>query len=52
MNQKDLRILKELIESGKVTPIVDRSYSLGDVPTAIRVLAEGHSRGKAVIKVR
>ena len=52
VNQKDLGILKELLEAGKVTPIIDRSYPLSDVPTAIRALAEGHSRGKSVIKVR
>jgi NADPH:quinone reductase-like Zn-dependent oxidoreductase len=51
VNQNDLGILKDLLEAGKVTPIIDRSYSLSDVPTAIRALAEGHSRGKSVIKV-
>ncbi len=51
MNQKDLGVLKEIIETGKVTPIIDRSYPLSDVPTAVRALAEGHSRGKSVIKV-
>jgi len=52
VNQKDLGVLKEIIEAGKVTPIIDRSYPLREVPTAVRVLAEGHSRGKSVIKVR
>ncbi len=52
VNQKDLGVLKEIIEAGKVTPIIDRSYPLSEVPTAVRVLAEGHSRGKSVIKVR
>jgi NADPH:quinone reductase-like Zn-dependent oxidoreductase len=52
VNQNDLGILKELLEAGKVAPIIDRSYSLSHVPTAIRALAAGHSRGKAVIKVR
>jgi len=52
VNQKDLGLLKEIIEAGKVTPIIDRSYPLSEAPTAIRVLAEGHSRGKSVIKVR
>ena len=52
VNQKDLGILKELLEAGKVRPIIDRSYPLGDVRTAIRALAAGHSRGKSVIKVR
>lgn len=52
VNRDDLAILKGLLEAGKITPIIDRTYPLGDVPTAIRVLAEGHSRGKSVIKVR
>jgi len=52
VNQKDLGVLKEIIEAGKVTPIIDRSYPLSEVPAAVRVMAEGHSRGKSVIKVR
>jgi NADPH:quinone reductase-like Zn-dependent oxidoreductase len=52
VNQVDLAILKELIESGTVKPIVSQSFPLGEVPTAVRALAEGHSRGKSVIKVR
>jgi NADPH:quinone reductase-like Zn-dependent oxidoreductase len=43
--------LTELLESGKVTPIVDRTYALSEVPAAIRYLEEGHARGKIVIKV-
>jgi len=52
VNQDDLGALKALIEAGKVTPIIDRSYPLSEVAAAVRVLAEGHSRGKSVIKVR
>jgi NADPH:quinone reductase-like Zn-dependent oxidoreductase len=52
VNQKDLGVLKQLLEAGTVTPIIDRSYPLQDVPTAIHALAQGHSRGKSVIKVR
>jgi NADPH:quinone reductase-like Zn-dependent oxidoreductase len=52
VNQKDLGILKELFEAGTITPIIDRSYPLREVPTAVRALAQGHSRGKSVIKVR
>jgi NADPH:quinone reductase-like Zn-dependent oxidoreductase len=48
---EDLQILKELIEDGTVTPVIDRMYSLGDVPEAIRYLEEGHARGKVVITV-
>jgi len=51
IDQKDLLLLKELIEAGKVTPVIDRTYPLSDVPEAIRHLEKGHSRGKAVITV-
>ena len=50
-NHEDLLVLKELIESGKVTPVVDRTYPLAEVPEAIRYLEEGHARGKVVITV-
>lgn len=49
LNKKDLVLLKELLEAGKVTPVIDRSYPLRDVPEAIRYLEEGHARGKVVI---
>jgi len=52
VNRRDLGVLKDLIEAGKVMPIIGRSYPLSEVPAAIRALAEGHSRGKAVINVR
>jgi NADPH:quinone reductase-like Zn-dependent oxidoreductase len=42
-------VLKELIEAGKVTPVVDRAYPLSDVPDAIRYLREGRARGQVVI---
>ncbi len=47
----DLVVLKELIEAGKVTPVIDRTYPLGEAPEAIRYLEEGHARGKVVIRV-
>ena len=47
----DLIVLKELIEAKKVTPVIDRSYTLSEVPEAIRYLKEGHARGKVVITV-
>jgi NADPH:quinone reductase-like Zn-dependent oxidoreductase len=50
-NHEDMLVLKELIEAGKVTPIVDRIYPLSEVPEAIRYLEEGHTRGKVVITV-
>jgi len=48
---KDLEILHGLIETGKVTPVIDRTYPLGEVPDAIRHLEEGHNRGKIVITI-
>jgi NADPH:quinone reductase-like Zn-dependent oxidoreductase len=50
-NHEDMLVLKGLIESGKVTPIIDRTYPLAEVPEAIRYLEEGHARGKVVISV-
>jgi NADPH:quinone reductase-like Zn-dependent oxidoreductase len=48
-NKKDLLVLKELIEAGKVTPVIDRRYPLSEVPEAIRYLEAGHAQGKLVI---
>jgi NADPH:quinone reductase-like Zn-dependent oxidoreductase len=50
-NHEDLIVLKELIETGKVTPVMDRSFSLGEAPKAIRYLEDGHARGKIAIAV-
>jgi NADPH:quinone reductase-like Zn-dependent oxidoreductase len=50
-NHEDLIFLKELIEAGKVTPVIDRTYPLGDVPEAIRYLRDGRARGKVVVLV-
>ena len=50
-NSADLVALKELIESGKVIPRVDKTYPLGDVPMAIRYMTDGHAGGKVVISV-
>jgi NADPH:quinone reductase-like Zn-dependent oxidoreductase len=50
-NEKDLIVLKEHLEAGEVTPVIDRTYPLGEVPEAIRYLEEGHARGKIVITV-
>jgi NADPH:quinone reductase-like Zn-dependent oxidoreductase len=49
--REDLVVLKELIEAGKVTPVIDRTYPLSEAPAAIRYLQEGHARGKVVITV-
>ena len=49
--KEDLQVLKELIEAGKVTPVIDRTYPLSDAPEAVRQWEEGHARGKIVITV-
>jgi NADPH:quinone reductase-like Zn-dependent oxidoreductase len=51
VNPADLTVLKDLIEAKKVTPVVDRRYSLSEAAEAIRYLQEGHARGKVVISV-
>jgi NADPH:quinone reductase-like Zn-dependent oxidoreductase len=48
-NGADLLALTELIESGAVTPVVDRSFPLAETPAAVRYLREGRARGKVVI---
>ena len=50
-NQEDLAVLKAMVEGGKVKPIIDRRYTLSEVPEAIRYLEENHARGKVVITV-
>jgi NADPH:quinone reductase-like Zn-dependent oxidoreductase len=50
-NHKDLLVLKELIEAGDVTPVIDRTYPLSDAPEAIRYVEEGRARGKVVLTV-
>lgn len=49
ISKEDLVILRDLMEAGKITPVIDRSYSLSEVPEAIRYLDRGHARGKVVI---
>ena len=48
-NKEDLLTLKELIEAGKVKPVIDHTYPLSEVPEAIGYLEAGHARGKVVI---
>jgi NADPH:quinone reductase-like Zn-dependent oxidoreductase len=48
---KDLAFMKELIEAGKVKPVIDRRYTLSEVAEALRYFGEGHARGKVVITV-
>ena len=51
LNKEDLTVLRDLIQAGKVTPVIDRRYSLTEIPAAIRYLEEGHARGKVVISL-
>jgi NADPH:quinone reductase-like Zn-dependent oxidoreductase len=50
-NQKDLNIMKELLETGKVQPVIDRTYKLTEIPEAFRYFEEGHAQGKIVITI-
>ena len=50
-NKADLQLLKELIEAGKVRPVIDRTFPLNEAPDALRYLEEGRARGKVVIVV-
>ena len=50
-SKEDLQFLKELVEAGKVTPVIDKTFTLGEVAEAIRYWEEGHARGKIVITV-
>jgi len=51
LNEKDLAFLAELLEAGKVVPVIDRCYPLSDAAAAIRYREEGHARGKVVLTV-
>jgi NADPH:quinone reductase-like Zn-dependent oxidoreductase len=50
-SSEDLQVLTELIEAGKLTPVIDRTYPLPETPEALRYLEQGHARGKVVITV-
>ena len=51
-NQKDLAFIKELLETGKIKPVIDRCYPLSDTVEALRYYGEGHARGKVVITIK
>ena len=51
-SQNDLNYMKELLETGKVRPVIDRKYKLSEVPEAFRYFEKGHSQGKVVITVK
>jgi NADPH:quinone reductase-like Zn-dependent oxidoreductase len=50
-NQADLLLLKELCETGKVRPVIDRRFPLSDVPSAVQYVEDGHARRKVVVTV-
>jgi NADPH:quinone reductase-like Zn-dependent oxidoreductase len=49
LNKEDLTILCDLLQTGKVRPVIDKRYSLSEVPEPIRYLEEGHAGGKVLI---
>jgi len=51
LNQADLTVLSDLMQAGKVTPVIDRNYPLSEIAEAMGYLEEGHARGKVVIDV-
>jgi NADPH:quinone reductase-like Zn-dependent oxidoreductase len=50
-NRPDLAVLRELVESGNVKPVVEKRYELGEAADALRYMGEGHAQGKLVINV-
>jgi NADPH:quinone reductase-like Zn-dependent oxidoreductase len=50
-NRPDLEELRELLEAGRVKPVIDRRYELGEIADALRYMGEGHARGKIVVTV-
>jgi NADPH:quinone reductase-like Zn-dependent oxidoreductase len=52
INQKDLEIMKELLASGKVKPVIDRRFQLSNTAKALRYIGEGHAQGKIVITMK
>jgi NADPH:quinone reductase-like Zn-dependent oxidoreductase len=51
MNRKDLTVLADMIQTGKVKPVIDKTYTFSQLPEAMRYLEEGHARGKVVLTV-
>jgi NADPH:quinone reductase-like Zn-dependent oxidoreductase len=50
-NKDDLTVLRELVQAGKVTPVIDRTYPLTQAAEAIGYLEQGHARGKVVLTI-
>src|SRR5205823_10942729 len=51
LTKDDLNVLRDLMQSGKVAPVIDRTYKMSDTQAAVRYLEEGHARGKVVITI-
>ena len=51
LTKDDLNVLRDLMQSGKVSPVIDRTYKLSDTQAAVRYLEEGHARGKVVVTI-
>ena len=51
LNQDDLNILAGLMQAAKVTPVIDRRYTLSEVPAAMEYMGSGHARGKIVVSL-
>ena len=51
LNKNDLTVLSDLMQAGKITPVIDRTYKLNEIAEAFRYLEQGHARGKVVIKL-
>ena len=49
LTKDDLNVLRDLMQSGKVAPVIDRTYKMSETQDAVRYLEEGHARGKVVI---
>jgi NADPH:quinone reductase-like Zn-dependent oxidoreductase len=52
VNATDQLVLKDLLEAGRIVPVIDRQYPLEEVAEAIRYRGEGHAQGKVVISIR
>lgn len=50
-NKDDMEVLRELMQSGKLTPVIDRRYKLSETPDAVAYVEQGHARGKVVIAI-
>ncbi|PZR74108.1 MAG: alcohol dehydrogenase [Chthoniobacterales bacterium] len=51
LNNQDLKVLADLMQSGKINPVIDRTYKLSETPAALKYLEQGHANGKVVITV-